>query len=155
MVQVTSPRWPPCPYMVKTFKSLLQNQKSYDLETWHVTLGTQALQSLCKWWRWVDLDLFYARGLSAPAPGLYTYLNLQQVGKVIRAFCWHQKFVPKGLSALASGLNTYIKIIENVYKIRFLFLNLPRMGKVIRAFCWHQHLSPRSCLPLPWGYIHV
>ena len=28
--------------MVKTFKNLLlQNQKSYDLETWHVALGTQ------------------------------------------------------------------------------------------------------------------
>ena len=33
--------------MVKTFKNLLlQKQKSYDLETWHVALGTQALQSL-------------------------------------------------------------------------------------------------------------
>ena len=32
--------------MVKTFKNLLlQNQKSYDLETWHVALGTKALQS--------------------------------------------------------------------------------------------------------------
>ena len=31
----------------KTFKNLLlQNQKSYDLETWHVTLGTRALQRL-------------------------------------------------------------------------------------------------------------
>ena len=28
--------------------SLLQNQKSYDLETLHVALGTQALQSLYK-----------------------------------------------------------------------------------------------------------
>ena len=46
--------------MVKTLKNLLlQNQKSYDLETWHVALGTQALQSLYKWWPWVDLDLFY------------------------------------------------------------------------------------------------
>ena len=27
---------------------LFQNQKSYDLETWHVALGTQALQSLYK-----------------------------------------------------------------------------------------------------------
>ena len=46
----------------KTFKNLLlQNQKSYDLETWHVALGTQALQSLYKWWPWVDLDLFYGK----------------------------------------------------------------------------------------------
>ena len=31
----------------------------YDLETWHGALCTQALQSLYKWWLWVDLDLFY------------------------------------------------------------------------------------------------
>ena len=37
-------KWRPCPYMVKTFKNLLlQNQKTFDLETWHVALGTQAL----------------------------------------------------------------------------------------------------------------
>ena len=31
--------------MVKTFNNLLlQNHKSYDLETWHVASGTQALQ---------------------------------------------------------------------------------------------------------------
>ena len=36
-------------YIVKIFKNLLlQNQKSYDLETWHVASGTQALQSLYK-----------------------------------------------------------------------------------------------------------
>ena len=30
----------PCQYMIKTLKNLfLQNQKSYDLETWHVVLG--------------------------------------------------------------------------------------------------------------------
>ena len=31
--------------MVKTLKNLLQNQKSYDLETWHVASGTPALPS--------------------------------------------------------------------------------------------------------------
>ena len=36
-------------YMVKTLKNLLlQNQMSYNLETWHVAPGTQALQSLYK-----------------------------------------------------------------------------------------------------------
>ena len=48
--------------MVKTFKNLLlQNQKSYDLETWHVAWWTQPLQSLYKWWPWVDLELFYGK----------------------------------------------------------------------------------------------
>ena len=37
------------PIYGKTLKNLLlQNQKSYDLETWHVASGTQALQSLYK-----------------------------------------------------------------------------------------------------------
>ena len=27
---------------------ILQNQKSYDLKTWHAVLGTQAPQSVCK-----------------------------------------------------------------------------------------------------------
>ena len=62
MMLVTWPRWPPSPYMVKTFENLLlQNRMSYDLETWHVASGTQALQSLYKWWPWVDLDLFYGK----------------------------------------------------------------------------------------------
>ena len=33
-------------YGKKLKKSFLQNQKSYDLEPWHVALGTQAVQSL-------------------------------------------------------------------------------------------------------------
>ena len=38
------------PIYGKNLKNLLlQNQKSYDLETWHVASGTQALQSLYKW----------------------------------------------------------------------------------------------------------
>ena len=37
------------PIYSKNLKNLLlQNKKSYDLETWHVALGTQALQSLYK-----------------------------------------------------------------------------------------------------------
>ena len=58
MVLVTWPRWPPCPYnyMVKILKNLYHEYlRSYDLETWHQAFGTQALQSLCKWWHWVDL----------------------------------------------------------------------------------------------------
>ena len=36
-------------------------------------------------------------------------LNWQQMGKVIRNFCWHQNSVPKGLSVPALGLYTCIK----------------------------------------------
>ena len=51
---------PVIPIYVKNLKNLLlQNQKPYDFETWHIASGTQALQSLYKWRPWVDLDLFY------------------------------------------------------------------------------------------------
>ena len=50
MVLVTWPRWPPHPYMVKTFKNLrLQNQKADDLETWYVAFGMWDPTSLFKW----------------------------------------------------------------------------------------------------------
>ena len=38
---------------------------------------------------------------------------------VIRAFCWHQKFVPKGFPALAPGLYTCIKSLKMCIKTNF------------------------------------
>ena len=53
--------------MVKTFKNLLlQNQKSYDLETWHVALGTQALQSCINDDPGLTLTYFTARSNLVP-----------------------------------------------------------------------------------------
>ena len=62
MVQVTWPRWPPHPYMLKTLKNLLlQNRRADFHETWYVASGTPAHHSLYKWWPWSDLDLFYGK----------------------------------------------------------------------------------------------
>ena len=63
MVQVTWPRWPPCPYMVKTLKNLiLHNQKADDLESWYAAFGARVCTTkLFKWWPWVDLVLFYSK----------------------------------------------------------------------------------------------
>ena len=41
------------------------------------------------------------------------------MGKVIRAFCWYQNFVPKGLYALSSGLYTCIKTWKMCIKLNF------------------------------------
>ena len=49
----------------------------------------------------------------------FLFLNLQRMGKVIRAFCWHQKFVPNGVVCPCPGAIYMYKIIKNVYKIRF------------------------------------
>ena len=51
---VTWPRWPPCPYILKTFKN-------DDFWHWYATSGTRVLPNLFKWWPWVDLDLFYGK----------------------------------------------------------------------------------------------
>ena len=117
MVHVTWPRWPRFPYMVKTFKNLLlQNQKSYDLETWHVALGTQVLQRLYKWWPWVDLDLFYGK---VKLGHLYVWMGKTVIksfngGKLAAKdyIDWiillMKKIDPRGLSAPAPGLYTCI-----------------------------------------------
>ena len=47
--------------MVKTLKNLLQNQMSYDLETWHVASVTQALQSYINYDPGLTLTYFMAR----------------------------------------------------------------------------------------------
>ena len=56
------PTWPPRPYMVKPFKSLLlQNRQADFHETWYVASVTPAHHSLFRWWPWSDLDLFYGK----------------------------------------------------------------------------------------------
>ena len=46
-IQVTWPRWPPCPYMVKTFKTLLLwNREANDLETWYTAWGYSYTQMM-------------------------------------------------------------------------------------------------------------
>ena len=53
MVLVTWPRWPPCPYMIKTWKNLLRrNQKADDLESCmhHRVLEFVQMMTLC--WPW-------------------------------------------------------------------------------------------------------
>ena len=70
--------------------------------------------AICIWWN-MKKKIYIKSDFKA------NFLNLQQMGKVIRAFCWHQKFVPKGLSALAPGLYTYIKSLHMCIKSDFFF----------------------------------
>ena len=38
---------------------LLRNKRTDDFETWNAASGARVLPTVFKWWRWVDLDLFY------------------------------------------------------------------------------------------------
>ena len=105
----------------------------------------------------------------------FRFLNLQCMGKVIRAFRWHQKFVPKGLYALAPGLYTCIKSLKMCIKSDFeeITLTLATYGQRekafllsskfcpqyvvcpcpgLRNFYWHQNFVPKG---LSQDYIHV
>ena len=58
------------------------------------------------------------------------------MGKVIRAFCWHKKFVPKWLYALAPGLYTCIKWLKMYIKSDFeeIILKLAMYGQREKVF---------------------
>ena len=104
------------------------------------------------------------KGLSAPAPGLYTciktwkimykirlqryfFWNLQrQMGKVTRPFCWHQKFVPKGFSALVPGLHTCIKSFKMCLKSYFkeIVLKLATNGQSDKGFLLTSTFVPKE-----------
>ena len=56
MVAVHCPRWPPRPYMVKTFKNLLlQNRECLGAEPLQELLGTGGLPTLLKELSYVDV----------------------------------------------------------------------------------------------------
>ena len=56
MVAVRSPRWPPRPYMVKTFKNLLiQNRECLGAEPLQESSGTGGLPKLLKELSYVDV----------------------------------------------------------------------------------------------------
>ena len=60
-ILVTWPRWPPCPYMVKTLQKS-SSREPVDRSPWNLVCCIGVLDpdhhSLFKWWPLVDFDLF-------------------------------------------------------------------------------------------------
>ena len=163
MVEVTWPRWPPCPYTVKTLKHLLfRNKKADDLETWYSASGAWVLPSLFNWWSWVDLDLFYGKVKFGP---LCFCMGKRYNNRFSRNYCrlwfetsnrwpkWQEVSVdikilsPGDCMPLRRGyihvLNHEKKCVKSDFKEISLKL-AKKMGKMIRPFCWHQNF-------VPWG----
>ena len=109
------------------------------------------------------------QGVVCPCPGAiykiiknvykirFLFLNLQRMGKVIRAFCWHQRFVPKGLSVPALGLYTCIKSFKICLKSYFkeIVLKLATHGQSDKGFLLTSTFVPEGLSAPAWGYIHV
>ena len=101
MVQVTWPRWLPCPNMVKTWKILLYNQKADDLESLYAASSAQVLLNFYIWWPWVDLDLF----IHAISCGL----KYVRWGKFLREI-W-----PNSVRFLQKSLWSSLKAVKGLY----------------------------------------
>ena len=72
--------------------------------------------------------------------------NLQQMVEVIRAFCWHQKFVPNGFSALAQWLYACIKSFKMCLKSYFkeIVLKLATDGQSAKGFLLTSTFVPKG-----------
>ena len=77
--------------------------------------------------------------------------------KVVRAFCWHQKFVPKEFSALAPGLYTCLKSLKMRIKSDFkeIILKLATYGQRVKAFLFSLKFVPSGLSAPARGYIHM
>ena len=63
MVTVHWPKWPPCPYVVKTYKNLLlQNRGCLGADSLYESSGTGGLPKLLKELSYVDVWLFLRQG---------------------------------------------------------------------------------------------
>ena len=71
-------------YGKKNFRNLLQNRKSYDLETWHATMGTRALYSSNGEPRWSSPFLRLGQIWSPVCLNGKTLLQSKQMGKLLQ-----------------------------------------------------------------------
>ena len=85
MVAVRRPRWPPCPYMVKTFKNLLlHNRGCLGTESLHESSGTRGQPKLLKELSYVDVWPFYGKVKFASLCICMSSIHLN--GKIVKRF---------------------------------------------------------------------
>ena len=80
------------------------------------------------------------------------FLNLQQMIKVIKPFCWDQNFDTKALSTPVQGLYIHEKTLKNMHKIRVqrdFFKNCLKWSKWLGLSVDIKILPPGVCQPLP------
>ena len=134
----TWPRWPPCPYMVKSLKNLLQNQKADDLETWYAASGassTKFVQMMTLGWPWpilqqvqiLSLMLLYEKKVNRRFFRNYCRLCFETSNRWPK---WQEVSVdiktlsPRGCMPSALELYTCIKSLKNCIKSDYKEISL-------------------------------
>ena len=135
------------------------------IKTWKILykirLQRYFFETCNKWAKWqgfsVDIRILSTKSCLPPPQG---YIHVEKCLKngyeVIRALCWHKKFVPKGFSALAPRLYTCIKWLKMCIKSDFkeIILKLATYGQRERNFCCYQNFVPNGLSPPP-GAIYI
>ena len=133
MVAVRWPRWPPRPYMVKTFKNLLlQNRESLGAEPLQESSGTGGLSKLLKELSYVDVWPFYGKVKFASLCICMgkTFKNLLQNWACLMAESLHISLGTGGLPKLLKEW-LYIDIWPFYGQVNFASLCIC-MGKMFR-----------------------
>ena len=105
-----------------------------------IRLQRDFFETCNKWPKWQDVHIDIK--ISSPLGCQPLYINLQQMGIVIRPFCWHQSLVPWGCLSLPRG---YIPVLNHEKKkciksdFKDIFLNMQQMNEVTRHFYWYQN----------------
>ena len=91
MVAAHWPRWPPCPYIAKKFKNLLQNRGRLGAESLHKSSGTRGLPKLLEWWSYIDVWSFYGEGsllsyVFVWAPYICVGKMLRKIAKMVAVY---------------------------------------------------------------------
>ena len=128
--------WPlPIFWQDQIWSLMLLNGRKVKQWIFQKLLSSMWFETGNRWLKWqeVSVDLkTLSPGGCMPLPRGYIHVlnhekkciksrflwNLQQMGKVIRPFCWHQNLVPWGLSVPVLGLYICIKSWRKLYKIR-------------------------------------
>ena len=85
IVMVRWPRWPPCPYMVKTFKNLLlHNRGCLGAESLHESSGTRGQPKVLKELSYVDVWPFYGKVKFASLCICMSSIHMN--GKIVKSF---------------------------------------------------------------------
>ena len=136
IVVVRWPRWPPCPYMVKTFENLLlHNRGCLGAESLHESSGTRGQPKLQKELSYVDVWPFYSKVKFASLCICMSSIHLN--GKIVKSFkrllLWSlwANFVQISYGAtLVWGNKRLLKLSRSVTKMA----TMPIYGKPLKIF---------------------
>ena len=114
-----------CPGAIYMYKIMKKKCIKSDFKQIILNLQQMTEDTRCSWWH----QNFVPKGLSAPAPGLYTCIkSWKKVCKIrLQRVFWNlcnkkflltSKFCPLGLSAPDLRLHTFIKLWKDVNKVR-------------------------------------